>query len=84
MCFIVWGSRGVTTTPDRGTFECPICMSRMNYARKRVRRFGTLYWIPLLPMDSLGEYIECSNCLKTFEVEVLELGKSTSDKSGYS
>ena len=82
MCFIVYGSRGITTTPDSGTFECPICQQRTCYKMKRVRKFGTLYYIPIMPEGILGEYIECDWCLNSFKLEVLELGKSTSRKAG--
>ena len=71
MLFIIFGTRGVTTTPDRGTFHCPQCGAERDYAQKRVRRFFTLYFIPLIPLDQIGEYIECGVCAGTFELGVL-------------
>ncbi len=69
---IIFGTRGVTTTPERGNFYCPSCASENSYAHKRVRRFFTLYFIPVIPLNVLGEYIECQECKDTFRNEVLE------------
>ena len=69
---IIFGSRGITTTPDRGEFHCPSCGAQQQYARRRVRRFFTLYFIPVIPLDMLGEYIECGNCKGTYKAEVLD------------
>jgi uncharacterized tellurite resistance protein B-like protein len=42
------------------------------YAHKKANRFFTLYFIPLIPLGSAGEYIECSACGGTYGVEVLQ------------
>ncbi len=68
---IIFGTRGITTTPERGTFNCPRCQSSQNYNFKRVRRFFTLYFIPVIPLDKLGEYVECPSCQGTYDVEIL-------------
>ena len=72
MFFIIFGSQGVTSTRERGQFHCPGCDERRSYAHKRVRRFFTLYFIPLIPLDLLGEYIECNSCKGTYDLVVLE------------
>lgn len=68
---IIVGTRGITYTKDRGRFHCPQCNGETAYAKKRVRRFFTLYFIPVIPMDKVGEYIECGHCRGTFREEVL-------------
>lgn len=67
---IIFGTRGVTYTKDDGHFYCPSCRATLPYKYKRVRRFFTLYFIPVIPLDLLGEYIECQNCRGTFKTEV--------------
>lgn len=69
---IIFGTRGVTTTPERGDFFCPSCHGNKQYGLKRVRRFFTLYFIPVIPLDKLGEYVECLTCKDTFKPVVLE------------
>ncbi len=73
---IIFGTRGVTTTPERGTFNCPQCASQQPYNYKRVRRFFTLYFIPVIPLDKLGEYIECPSCQGTFDTAILSYDPS--------
>ncbi len=69
---IIFGTRGVTTTPDRGHFHCPTCNAEKGYGLKRVRRFFTLYFIPVIPLDKLGEYVECNACRDSYKVAVLD------------
>ena len=69
---IIFGTRGITTTPGSGNFNCPSCNTVQNYHLKRVRRFFTLYFIPVIPLDKLGEYVECSVCKDTYEPNILE------------
>lgn len=69
---IFFGTKGVTSTSETGTFNCPTCSSAQEYSLKRVRRFFTLYFIPLIPLDSLGEYVECSTCKDTYKPNILD------------
>jgi tellurite resistance protein len=68
---IIFGTRGVTYNKTKGEFHCPRC-GPGRFHHKRVRRFFTLYFIPVLPLDLLGEYVECQGCTGTFNPEVLE------------
>lgn len=68
---LFFGSRSVTMTDERGQFNCPQCGCVREYNRKRVRKFGHLYYIPVLPLENLGEFVECRTCLSTYEVSVL-------------
>ena len=72
MLFIIFGWRGVTMSAGSGVFFCPSCQSDRSYAHKKVRRFFTLYFIPVIPLDQVGEYVECSGCKGTYKPEVLE------------
>ena len=69
---IIFGTRGVTTTVARGTFFCPGCMAKRSYEHQRVRRFFTLYFIPIIPLDTIGEYVECLHCRDTYKTSVLD------------
>ena len=68
---IIFGTRGVTSTKETGPFNCPFCGDQRAYSRKSVRRFFTLYFIPVIPLDEIGEYIECLTCNQQFNEEVL-------------
>lgn len=69
---IIFGTRGVTTTVASGKFFCPGCMAKRSYEHQRVRRFFTLYFIPIIPLDTIGEYVECLHCRDTYKTSVLD------------
>lgn len=68
---IIFGWRGITYVKNRGTFYCPQCNGEQAYERKRVRRFFTLYFIPVIPLSLAGEFIECRGCGGSFRENVL-------------
>lgn len=70
---IIFGTRGVTTDQAHGEFFCPGCRAKQAYVHKACRRYFTLYFIPLIPLNLIGEYIECQRCTGTFKIEVLQL-----------
>lgn len=77
---IIWGTRGVTTTSEKGEFYCPQCSGRQPYKLKKVRKFFTLYFIPTIPLGTRGEYVECQRCEGTYRTEVLALDPEVRDK----
>ena len=78
MPFIIWGSRGITSTVSDGHFFCPQCnQSDVPYTLKQVRPFFTLFFIPIFPIGSAERYVECARCRGTFREAVLELRPPT-------
>jgi hypothetical protein len=71
MPIIIWGSRGITSTIERGTFHCPNCQAREDYALKQVRPYFTLYFIPLFPVGGGRRYVECAGCGQAYQESVL-------------
>lgn len=69
---IIFGTTGLTFTKEKGHFCCPRCGDGMDYRHKNVRCFFTLYFIPLIPMHQLGEYIECQSCQGTYHLDILD------------
>ncbi len=68
---IIFGTRGITTTPNTGTFHCPNCQGDQDFRQRRVRRFFHLYFIPIIPLNTVGEYVECRACKDTYNTRVL-------------
>ncbi len=68
---IIWGTRGVTSVVSTGQFNCPQCADVRTYSLKQVRSFFTLYFIPLIPLNVAGRYIECHSCGGTFVEDVI-------------
>ncbi len=69
---IIWGTRGVKSTKKTGQFFCPSCNAERAYEHKSVRRFFTIYFIPLIPLNELGDYVECYHCKQTYNEKVLD------------
>lgn len=69
---IIFGTRGVNSTIKDGEFLCPQCATTKPYKHKKVTRFFTLYFIPLIPMGQVGEFVECQTCKGTFVPRVLD------------
>lgn len=70
--FIIFGTRGITYNSGKGTFFCPSCNEFRDYEQKRCRRVFTLYFIPIIPLDILQEYVECKICKCTYKLEALQ------------
>ena len=68
---IIWGTRGREIELTTGQFNCPKCDAIQPYKRKRVARYFTLFFIPLFPIQTLGEFVECQSCRQTYKPEVL-------------
>jgi uncharacterized RDD family membrane protein YckC len=68
---IIWGSRGREKCVSQGQFFCPNCDTSRPYKHIRVSKYFTLYFVPLFEIETLGEYIECQDCHRTFKMEAL-------------
>jgi uncharacterized tellurite resistance protein B-like protein len=77
--FIIFGTRGIRSTKQEGQFYCPQCDAQTNFKQKKVTRFFTLYFIPLIPLGNQGSYVECQSCRNTFVDRVLEMNQETID-----
>lgn len=69
---IIWGWRAVKRKIGTGIFFCPRCGGDREYVHKSARRFFTLFFIPIIPLNDLGEFVECSTCKNTFYPDVLK------------
>ena len=70
--FFIAGTRGVTTTVSKGEFFCPECNAHTQYHHDQVHEKATVFFIPVINLKLLGEYIECQNCVNTYKMEILD------------
>jgi hypothetical protein len=68
---ILFGTRGVTLTKQSGTFQCPNCGPQAPYSQKNIRRFFTLFFVPVIPLNKVASYVECHRCKGQFDLSVL-------------
>ena len=70
---IIFGTRNRFKTISTGQFYCPRCQVQRTYEHKQAKRYFTLYFVPLIPMGDLGEFVECQTCHMTFKLDVLTM-----------
>ena len=75
---IIWGWRVRKKTIGTGVFFCPGEGSDRKYEHKQARRWFTIFFIPLIPLKELGDFIECTSCENTYYPDVLK-GKTASE-----
>ena len=68
---IIFGSKAKTKVIGRGRFICPRCRKSCLYERKKVAEHFTLYFIPIVKIDDLGEYVECTQCASRYNTSIL-------------
>ncbi len=68
---ILIGTFDWASTRLRGLFACPNCGSTQKFRLRASRPFLTLYFIPVIPIGSLQEFVQCTNCKNSFETSIL-------------
>lgn len=68
---LIWGWKTIFRVVGNGVFSCPTCGADRNYQRRKAQRFFTLFFIPLIPVKTLGEFIRCTHCKNDFRESVL-------------
>jgi hypothetical protein len=70
---IIWGLRVMYYTLAQGVFFCRKCGGDRNYRRRTGRRFITVFFIPLVPLNKTGQHVQCMTCKTRYVTEVLRL-----------
>lgn len=69
---IIVGTMQLSFKQSTGEFFCPTCGAEQPYVQKVARLFLTLYFIPLIPMQRVGEFIQCKNCRQKYDLGILD------------
>ncbi len=59
---IIFGTKVRHKKIGEGEFFCPKCQANTRYVHKQAVRSFTLYFIPIFPIQQLGEFVECQQC----------------------
>lgn len=68
---ILIGTIDWATTRLRGMFRCPNCNTNQKFRLRASRPFLTIYFIPLVPIGGMQEFVQCVQCKSSFEPIVL-------------
>lgn len=64
-------------TVNNGKFYCPECRCTTEYEMKEKIKYFYALWVPLMPLESAGKYVECKECLNSFRENVLDSSPET-------
>jgi hypothetical protein len=70
---IVFGFRVLFRTTGEGVFHCQRCGGDRHYQLRSGRRFFHLFYIPVIPLDKVGEHVRCTTCRTRYQAGVLGL-----------
>ena len=69
---LVFGFRIRLSTVASLVLFCPTCGGDRVGARRSARRWFTLFWIPLIPLNRVGEVVECETCHTRYDPAVAD------------
>jgi len=72
MVVIVWGSRMRFAARRTVAFACPPCGCDRPGQLGVVRRWFTLFWVPLVPLGRAQRLVRCCTCRTRFEASILD------------
>ncbi len=70
---IAFGLRVFFRTVGQGVFHCPRCGGDRQYRLRAGRRFFTMFFVPVIPLNRVGEHAQCMACQARFHTDVLGL-----------
>jgi hypothetical protein len=68
---LIFGLRVFYRTIAQGTFHCRRCGGDREYRHRAGRRWFTLFFLPVIPLNSVGEHVQCTTCRTRYVTDVL-------------
>lgn len=75
---IIYGYKHREIQLGTGHFHCSRCEVQRPYRHKKIVRYFTLFFIPLFPLGTISEYVECQVCGRTYSSDILSASSTTS------
>lgn len=69
--FVLFGLTSRRKTVESGQFHCPNEGASRPFRHEQARRWFTLFFIPLIPLGTQGEWVSCRSCGATYPPDVL-------------
>jgi hypothetical protein len=77
---IVWGRSISNKVMTTGQFYCPGCRQQRTYALRQHQKWGTIYWIPIVPLEKSEPYVECASCHGTYPEAALRHDRASAQQ----
>ncbi|MEO5909346.1 MAG: RDD family protein [Pelobium sp.] len=58
----IFGTKSIGKTVQQGNFHCDRCEQTRTYNLKQYRKYFSIFFIPLIPLNRLGDTLECTFC----------------------
>src|ERR1700742_4167639 len=68
---IIFGLRVFYRTIAQGIFHCRRCGGDREYRHRSGRRWFTLFFLPVIPLNAVGEHVQCTTCRTRYVTDVL-------------
>lgn len=68
---IIFGLGSRQKQVGEGQFFCPRCGTQRRYIQKQANRYFTVFFLPVVPLGKIGDFVECQTCHAAFETTVL-------------
>lgn len=73
MVLIIIGHRGITKCTRVGQFRCPACQKQRQYRYLQSKRWLTFFFIPVVPLITQWEVVECQSCSQEFDPKEVQV-----------
>ena len=73
---LIFGLRVVYRRVATGTFHCQRCGGDRQYRRRAGRRWFHILLIPVIPLNHVGEHVQCGTCAGRYRTGVLAVPTS--------
>ena len=83
--FILFGARGIKHTKGDGDIlknSCPSCKEG-DLINKLYRRWFTLFFIPVVPLDTIDKFYECDSCGESYKENIKSVLKKSQKEQDY-
>ena len=70
---LIFGLRVFYRAVGQGTFHCQRCGGDREYRHRSGRRWFTLFFIPVIPLNHVGDHVQCTVCGTRYRMDVLSL-----------
>ncbi len=68
---VIFGMRVFYRMIGQGTFHCRRCGGDRRYRLRAGRRWFTLFFVPVIPLNKVGEHVQCTTCRTRYVTDVL-------------
>jgi hypothetical protein len=70
---LIFGLRVFYRAVGQGVFHCQRCGGDREYRHRAGRRWFTLFFIPVIPLNRVGDHVQCTICGTRYRMDVLSL-----------